>query len=246
MIINDFYQNYLIETLIEDDKIEAEGHVSSGKLSASMLGEPVQWQFLKMFGFTKIVDPYLLGKFLRGKEVEKTFLDRLSRRMEVKDRQKKVEYRGVVGYMDAVVSTAGSPLPVGFVPFEVKSVSNAKFKRLTQEGKVQRGHALQGALYGLAEGYEFFDVAYVSGEDYRSLVFRLKVADYKEEIDKIIDAFNSAILSGEVPVFEPPEKWQANPKYSKFPEWMTLTKEECQKKLKEHLLEQLGLTEKIA
>lgn len=236
MIIKDYYDDVFLGTLIEDNEIESANHVSSGKLSASMLSEPLQWQVLKMYGiFTRVIDPYLFGKFLRGNEVEESYLTRLSRKLYLFDRQKEVTYRGVVGRLDGMLKTEGSPMNVGDVPIEVKSIMNSKFKRIMKEGKAQRGHLLQGALYGLATGCEYFEIHYVSGEDYRTIVFLERTADYKNEIDKIIDTFNECIVQGVIPVFNPPEKWMADKKYSKFPDWQELTFEECQKKLAEYL-----------
>lgn len=238
MILDPYYDNAFSETLVEDNIAHEKAYeaLAGNRLSASMLGEPTQWQVLKGYGFTRILDPYILGVFERGKDVEKQVIERLSRRMKITDMQKKAEYRGVIGFMDGMVDTSGSVFNKGVIPLEVKSVKNAKFARLVKEGKPQRGHALQGALYALSEGAEWFVVDYVSGEDYRHHAFVCQTSDYRGEIDQIIDKFNAAIVGGFIPVFDPPEAWMKNKMYNKFPEWADLTQEQCQEKLAEHLI----------
>ena len=44
---------------------EKENHIPSGKLSASMLGWPLQWQILKVLGFEHRIRPGKNQSFLR-------------------------------------------------------------------------------------------------------------------------------------------------------------------------------------
>lgn len=203
-------------------------HVPSGKLSASLLGNPLQWQILKVFGIKgEAFDEYTLRKFQRGKDVEARVLGWL----DVIEGQKFVEYRGTVGYMDALVDTGAWNFKNGIMPLEIKSVTNAKYKRILQAGKPDRGHALQGCLYALGEGKDWFAVMYVASDDYRVHTFILPVSEYKDEVDRIIDRFNAQLLTGRVPAFVPDEAWQANPKYNNFPEWATMTEDEIEERL---------------
>src|SRR3990167_6388131 len=55
------------QTLREANEKRDREHISSGKLSASMLGKPLQDQILKSIGVPqKQVDDYILRKFIRG------------------------------------------------------------------------------------------------------------------------------------------------------------------------------------
>ena len=55
--------------LMAKNKEKEANHKSSGKLSASMLSWPVQWQILKLLGVEQPpYDPYTLRKFKRGND----------------------------------------------------------------------------------------------------------------------------------------------------------------------------------
>jgi len=235
MIIDNALNKWIADVVVDADIKNRAEHVSSGKLSASGLGEPLQWQILKALQITeRQVDEYTLRKFQRGKDVE----DRVLSWLPVSGKQEFVEYRGVVGYMDAMVDSAfwwTSGLPKGEMPLELKSVTNAKFKRIVGQGNPDKGHILQACLYGLAKNSEWTSIAYVASDDYRVQSFLVKVADYKYEIDEIIDRFNTQLMKMQIPVFEPREAWQATPKYNKFPEFATLSQEELDKILLEEL-----------
>lgn len=236
MPLTDRYYDDVFQAILIEDNAEKEANWKpSGKLSASMLAEPLQWQVLKMYGFERVLDPFLLRKFKRGSDVEKEVLEIFKKQGIVSDFQKKAEYRGVIGMIDAMMDTSHSNFKQGIIPFEIKSVSNAKFKRLLAEGAIQRGHALQAALYALSEGTEYFGVCYISTDDYRLLTFIEPVDRWKPEIDRIIDGFNDCIVKGIIPVFDPPELWMKKTEYCKFPEWRDLTFDQCQAKLAEYL-----------
>lgn len=224
----DNYLNEKIGKIVEaDNKAKSEGHISSGKLSASKLGTPLQWQLLYVMGVPgKEVDSYTLRKFLRGNHVEDWYLSRL----ECVDKQKFVEYRGVVGYVDAVIDTKDWQFPCGVIPVEVKSVANSKFKRIDTQG-ADRSHKLQAGLYALALGTENFAVSYVATDDYRILTFVFDTADFKDEIDGIISRFDEARASDSIPAFVPEEKWQANKDYNNYPEFSDITEEEIKIKV---------------
>lgn len=215
--------------MLADNEAERKAHQSSGKLSASMLGMPLQWQVLKIMGVSQAdPDEYTLRKFRRGKDVEAW----LVKYLEPTETQKFVEYRDTVGYVDAMCNTALWDFRKGIMPVEVKSVANAKFKRICERLGPDQSHLLQACLYGIATGSEYFAVAYVAADDLRVQIYIERTADHVAKIDAIIDRFQAAMLKDEVPVFEPVEDWQANIKYNNYLEWSNLSAVEATAKLK--------------
>lgn len=230
MKIEGFLDRHVSLCLLAEDEIKRKAHVSSGKLSASNLGSPLQWQILKSMAVERgEIDAYTLRKFARGNHVEDWYLSLLPC---VLSKQEKVEYRGVVGLLDAYIDTQGFDFPVGEAPLEIKSVANAKYKRILQAGKPDRGHSLQGALYALAKQRPHFLVSYVAADDYRIKTYLLNTADWQEEVDRIIDRYDRQKATGMIPVFEPEEAWQANPKYNDYYDWATLTELEIVERMK--------------
>lgn len=229
MLIDNYIDRKIGETLSKENEEERKNHVSSGKLTASMLGEPLQWQILKVIGVEpKPIDEYTLRKFKRGKDIETWLMTHIG----AIETQKKVEYRDVVGIVDAVCDTKDWDFPKGIIPVEIKSVSNAKFKRIVKAVAPDRGHCLQACLYALAIGCPHFAVSYVATDDLRVHTFILETEDWREKVDTIINRFEEQHSKAEVPVFIPEEKWQADLKYNKYPEWSNLTEEEIAQKIK--------------
>lgn len=215
-----------------DDELENGKRTPSGKLSASTLGYPLQWQILKSLAVTRgKVDDFTLRKFARGKQVEEWLL---SVTPGIVEKQQFVSYQGVVGYYDATVDTDGWNFELGIIPLEVKSVTNAKFKRIMQSKSTDRGHKLQGGLYALATGKRNFAVAYVASDDFRLRVHVHSVSEIEEELHGIIEAYNAQKALGTVPVFKPVETWHKNKKYNPYPEWADLTEEEIKIKVEEY------------
>lgn len=190
----------------------------SGRLSASRLGWPLQWQMLHHYKIpSRPVDEYTLRLFQRGKDVEERIMSWIA--TAPANMQMPVEYRGVVGVMDVLLD----------YPVEVKSVKNSAFKYKEVEGP-SFGHRMQGMLYAKATGYDKFGIAYVASDDYRVLCFEEEVTD---EVDKIIDEYEQQLILGTVPIFAAKEEWQGIAKYSTYPEWMKLNEEEIANKLLE-------------
>lgn len=230
MIIDQYIDNQIGIKLLEQNKKEKENHKSSGKLSAGMLGKPLQWQILKMIlTDSKEFDEYTLRKFLRGKQIEEWLLTQIP---NVVDKQKFVEYKNCIGYVDALVDTKDYNYNLGIIPHEIKSVANAKFKRIIDEGKADRSHKLQAGLYALALEKKHFAIDYIAADDLRIKTFVYETAEVKQEIDEIIDTFYKTLKAGGVPIFTPIEKWQSNLKYSDYPNWQELTQDEINEKLK--------------
>lgn len=221
--------------VIEANKKEREDHISSGKLSASILGFPLQWQVLKVIGIEKEFDEYLLRKFKRGHDVEEWIVDKMPNLLE---KQKEVEYRGVVGFADAVVDSKDFDLQKGKMCHEIKSVANMKFKRIVKANEPDRSHKLQATLYSLALGYDYSAIDYVASDDYRIITFVFPVTDCKDDIDQIIDTFDKQIKSGIVPEFVEKESWQKLPDYNQYYDFATLSEKQIDEKLKTEYAEQ--------
>lgn len=230
-IVSTHIDRWVSQILVANNQKDRDEHISSGKLSASMLGKPLQEQILKVKGVPpKEVDEYTLRKFQRGKDVEDWLVKNLPALITT---QKPVEYRNVVGLIDAVVSTSGWEKDFGQIPLEVKSVTNAKYKNIIRSGEADRSHILQACLYALAENKPYFAICYIASDDYRITTMIFKTADYKAEVDSIIDKFEAQLASEMIPMFEAIEKWQENKMYAAYPDWIDLTFEEVNKKYKE-------------
>lgn len=195
---------------------EAENREPSGRLSASRLGWPLQWQMLHYYKVPQPpFDEYTLRKFVRGKDVENRIMQWLA---PAPDRmQVPVSYKGVAGIADVILD----------YPIEVKSITNMAFKHAQKEG-AKRSHKLQGELYAKALGFDKYGVALVASDDYRVLCYEFEVGT---EVDEVIERYERQIATGQVPVFEAEEGWQEMKKYSVYPDWIKLTQEEIDAKL---------------
>jgi hypothetical protein len=209
--------NPLIEETIRKAVLEEyEEKEPSGRISASKLGWPLQWQILHTLKVPPApIDEFTLRKFQRGHDVE----DRVMKWLAVQDDQMQVPctYRGVVGYADLVLA----------YPWDIKSVTNRAFSYIQKEGS-KLGHRLQTECYAKALGHTRYGIAYVASDDYRVLGFEHEVTD---EVDKVIDEYEAQMEKLEVPVFEPREPWQANKQYNNYPEWSDLDRDQIDAKL---------------
>lgn len=210
------------ELIAEKVLAEAEDREPSGRLSASKMGWPLQWQMLHFLKVPqKPIDEYTLRKFQRGKDVEERVMKWLAPSPVAM--QVPVEYRGVSGIADVVLE----------YPIEVKSTTNMAFKHRQKEG-VSRSHKLQSQLYGKGLSYDKTAVAYVASDDYRVLCFEIPMDD---EVDEIIDRYEEQKAIGAknpdllVPEFVAEEKWHAMEDYNPYPDWMKLSQDEIAKKL---------------
>lgn len=219
MKVNPEIQEIIAKKVIEANEEKSKREIS-GRLSASRLGWPLQWQMLHHFKIPqKEIDEYTLRKFQRGIDVENRVMTWLAPSPE--DMQVEVEYRGCVGFADVIMD----------YPIEVKSTTNMAFKYKQKEGP-SRSHRLQAELYAKAKGYDKFGVAYVASDDYRVLCFEEEVTG---EVDTVIDAYERQVALGYIPVFKEEEKWQAMKDYNPYPEWQNLSQEEINTKLQEIL-----------
>lgn len=218
--------DHIISTSVRRlNELERLQHTPSGKLSASMLNNPLLEQILKIIGVPQDpLDDYVLRLFARGKQAEEFIIKHLPKpEAEFEVLQVEVEYRGCVGIVDYIGEDE--------IPVEVKSTKNSAFKWIEKEGKPKLSNALQSTFYAMALNKPSSIVLYAAADDLRTLAFELPVEAYKASVEKIIDEVQSQLLTGELPAFEPREKWQENVKYSNYSAWVVLTPEEAMAKL---------------
>jgi len=195
---------------------EREEHIASGKLSASNLGKPLLWQVLKYLEVPRVQDEYVCMKFQRGRDVEKSFIQRLS---NVETTQKEISYMNCVGLVDADYRTK----EYGILPLEIKSVTSWKFKHIKIENIPDEQYQLQGTLYALAEKTPKFLITVVNADDFRPITFLLDTETLHREVVRIIENYDKALATRQMPTFIPRYKWQENDKYSDYPEFTLLT-----------------------
>lgn len=232
MLYETFLDKLIGTKLTALDQEKRNNHKSSGKLTASGLGDPLQWQVLKSLKIgERVVDEYTLRKFLRGQQIEEWFVSQLD---DVVKKQEFVEYRGVIGFMDVLMDTKSCDFPVGVIPHEVKSVTNAKFKRLVKQKEADIQHRLQAGLYALATNSEHYAVDYIASDDLRVMTFVYKTTEIQPAIDQIITEYDAQMAKQQVPVFSARLAWQEQDLYNKFPEWSKLTQDEIDLVIKTH------------
>lgn len=228
MPIIDTSVNSFIERELVDANAEREAtHEPSGKLSASTLYQPLRFQVLKTIGAPrKPMDAFTLGRFDVGRIVEDSLTTSMHEMGILLEQQKFLEYRGVVGYADAVIDTDKMQAKKGIIPCEVKSAANMKLKRIKATG-IDYHYKLQGCFYALAMGTTHYAMAIRSYESTAYLLLELfDIHELKQDIDRIIDRYDAAMKDWNekriLPKFEPNPKvpWTANLQYSMFePEW---------------------------
>lgn len=238
-MINDNSIQLLIDAHLIADNAERDAkHESSGLLSASWLYQPLRFQVMKTIGVPrKTFDPYLLGKFKRGFDVENWLVEHLEKAGVLKEKQKEVRYRNVIGFVDALVDSDKFFFKKGLMPHEVKSVTNAKLKRI-QATEVDHHYKLQAGFYAIALESEYYAVDIISAEDLRVNTYIFATKEIAPEIERIIFDYDRAMrLWTEKKVL--PElvtsketAWATNPDYAPFPaEWLGLPDQEIVKRL---------------
>lgn len=230
--IDNSINKFIDDELMRENAEREATHEPSGLLSASMLFQPLRYQILKSIGVPrKPMDAYTLGKFKRGRDVEDWYVGQLEKMGVLLDKQHKIMYRGVIGYADAIVDSDKMLFKQGEMPHEVKSVTNAKLKRIVATG-VDWHYKVQGTLYGLGEGRPHYSIDIVSAEDLRPRVYIFDVNELKGDVDRIIDRYDQAIelwkTERKLPKFEPNPRvaWTANLQYSMYPEEWAVNSDE--------------------
>ena len=222
-------------------------------LSAGMLFQPVRFQVLKTLGVPRRpFDAYTLGVFEIGNDVETKLVNSLERAgvlLKGKDVEAHNlqwdeskdeafgEYRGVVGYVDAVVDTSVMEQDWGVMPWECKSVTSYKLKHIKKTG-VDWHHKLQASLYALAMGKDKFAVTIISKEHPDPMVHIFDTSEMKHEVDQIISNYMVAMENWKkdrtLPALESGKvAWAVNPKYAMFEEEWFSNDNACIKKMED-------------
>jgi hypothetical protein len=214
------YDATISKSVRRENELERANHESSGKLSASILNQPLLEQVLKIIGVPpEPVDDYTLRLFARGRQAEDFIVKHLPKGKE----QNKIEYRDTVGLVDYIGEDG--------IPVEVKSTKNSAFKWIAKEKKPKVGHAMQACLYAMALKQPQYRVLYVAADDLRVLTFEHDTDALKGVVDGIIDEVYGQIKSGVLPEFVAREKWQESGKYSSYSNWIILSQKEAMAKL---------------
>lgn len=223
-VIDNSINKFIEDSLLTENARREADHESSGKLSASMLYQPLRFQVLKTLGVPrKQLEAYTLGKFKRGNDVEDWYVGKLGEMGVLLEKQKRVEYRNTVGFVDALVDSNKMQYKKGPMPHEVKSVTNAKLKRVSKTG-VDWHYKIQATLYALALGSDYYAIDIVSAEDLRPLIYIFNTKELAHEVEAIITAYEQAMEQWEskmvLPPFKPNPKvlWTANLAYAMFDE----------------------------
>ena len=241
MINDSWIANTINDTLIRENEEERKNHEPSGRLIASMLYMPLRVQLLKHLKVPgKPMEAYVLGKMKRGKDVEDWYVGQLDKAKVLLEKQKRVEYRGVLGFVDAVVDSDKMFFKQGVMPHEVKSVTNMKLKRIDTTKEVDFHYKMQGCLYALAMGRPYYAIDIVSAEDLRPNVYVFETKELQPEVERVITAYEQAVKDWEEKQILPPfvanpnVKWTEKIEYLPFePFWVTASDEEVKAKIKE-------------
>ena len=253
------------QKLQADNKAKQEARERSGKISGGKLGKPTLWAVLDLIGVPDEFDPYVLGKFQRGNDVEDRAIQFLTGidphyvepgKLITSDDgtlltgefvlQKEGSYRGGVGYIDLAQKVGDD-----WVYHEIKSSTKLAFDKVAAAGRykgvvdIEKGvgvpylhHALQLAYYCLGDNVHRGFLHYLNADDYRLVSFAINPLDYKEEIDKEIDDIQAVFLTKQLPAFEGFLPYHKVKAYWSYKEWNELTPSEMMTKLKGEFPEQ--------
>jgi hypothetical protein len=247
------------EKLVNDDKLKQEARERSGKISGGKLGKPTLWAVLDLIGVPDQFDPYVLGKFQRGNDVEDRAIQFLTgiKPWEVEPGttvksepkailtgefilQKEGGYRGGVGYIDLAQIVSDS-----YVYHEIKSSTKMAYDKVSASGRYRgvvdadKGigvpylhHALQLAYYCLGDDITRGFLHYFNADDYRLASFAINPLDYKEEIDKEIDDIELVFKTKQLPAFEGFLPYHKVKGYWSYKDWNELSPSEMMSRLK--------------
>jgi hypothetical protein len=241
------------EKLKDEEAAKQAAYTRSGLISGGKLGQPTLWAVLDILGVPRDFDPYLLGKFRRGNDVEARAIDFLTgidiSQVEAGATvsapetailtgdfiwQATAGYRGGVGFVDLAQLA-----PSGNIFHEVKSATKMAYDKVAATGRSKGNapepyyhHCIQLAYYCIGEGVTRGFLHYFNADDYRLTSFAINPLDYKEEIDKEIDDIESVFLSQQLPSFEAFLPYHKAYRHSTYPEWNSLTPQQATDKLK--------------
>jgi len=153
----DTFGEKIHKRLVADNKEKQEAREPSGKISGGKMGKPSLWVVLSMIGVPDELDPYLLGKFMRGNDVELRAINLLTgvpmsrlyalseeddgAELKIKATkgailngdftlQKKSGYRGGTGYIDLTQHTLN-----GDIYHEIKSSTKMAYDKVSASGR---------------------------------------------------------------------------------------------------------------
>lgn len=251
--------------LVDSNEAKQAGRERSGKISGGKLGKPTLWAVLDMIGVPDEFDPYVLGKFQRGNDVEDRAIEFLTGidQHDVEPgvlihskpdavltgefmMQKQSGYRGGTGYIDL-----SQKLGDDWVYHEIKSSTKMAYDKVSASGRykgvvdIEKGvgvpylhHALQIAYYCLGDEVGRGFLHYLNADDYRLCSFAINPLDYKEEIDKEIDDIQMAFKLKQLPAFEGFLPYHKVKAYWSYKEWNELTPAQALFKLQHDYPEQ--------
>jgi hypothetical protein len=239
-IIDTTINRHIEAQLISENEARESAHSPSGKLSASILYQPLRFQVLKSIGAPrKPFDAYTLAKFKRGRDVEDWYVEQTKQAgvavtdkdaieaLNLKffeDGQPFGEYKGAIGYIDNILNTDLMQAKKGIIPNEIKSITNMKMKNIARQG-IDYHYRLQACFYAMAMGLKWYGVTVVSAEDLRSETHIFNVIDLKQDVETAISRFDEAMKdwreNKKLPPFEPNPNvpWTANLQYAMFEEF---------------------------
>lgn len=255
----------IADKLKKDDADKRLLREPSGKISGGKLGQPTLWAVLDIIGIPRDFDPYLLGKFQRGHDVEARAINFLTGievdKVEPGERvesapgailsgtfvlQQQAGYRGGTGYIDLT-----QLIPEGHIYHEIKSSTKMAYDKVAAAGRYKGiadpangtgvpyyHHAIQLAYYCLGDGVHDAFLHYFNADDYRLTTFAINPLDYKEEIDKEIDDIQLAFESKQLPSFEAFLPYHKAYMKGTYGEWNTLSPEQMMDKLQREFPEQ--------
>lgn len=167
----------LHKQLIEDNDAKKAARERSGKISGGKLGKPTLWAVLDLIGIPDEFDPYVLGKFQRGNDVEAraiSFLTKLPLDLVIAVGEGRIEnpgwtpasggilsgefymqfssgYRGGVGFVDLAQRIGGEDGEV--IYHEIKSSTKMAYDKVSASGRSSKGEAAPYLHHALQLAY---------------------------------------------------------------------------------------------
>lgn len=226
MIIDTTIADAVASALLSENEANTRKH--SGNLMASMLSMPTLWQVLSSINIpSEPFDAYTLAKFKRGRDVEQAIVPFIP---DVIATQKEIIINKTKGIADVIVDTKNYKYQCGIMPIEIKSVTNAKFKRISSQG-ADIGHRMQGGYYAIGEKADNYGILYVASDDYRTLLMVFNTSDIERQVRLEMNEYEEIIKTKRIPPFVKKLDWHENPKYVKYTEWNNLNSEQILEKL---------------
>lgn len=190
--------------LVTDNEAKQVGRERSGKISGGKLGKPTLWAVLDMIGVPDEFDPYVLGKFQRGNDVEDRAIEMLTgidqryvepgKLIDSKPgsvltgkfmMQKQSGYRGGTGYIDLsqVVGevTEGAVIPAEqWVYHEIKSSTKMAYDKVSASGRYKGVVDVEKGV-GIPYYHHALQIAYycLADDVSRAFLHYLNADDYR-------------------------------------------------------------------